>query len=137
MFISAFRTAFHWSLSSARSIQSILAHPFLLKSILILSSHLRFCLPNGLFPSGFPIKILYALLPINATCPAYLIFLDFIILITFGEECVSFESCHCAVFSNRLSFYLSSVKLLFSVPCSQILSNVLPLIVLKFCYGLG
>jgi len=32
------------------------------KIILILASHLRLCLPSGLFPSGFQNKILYAFL---------------------------------------------------------------------------
>jgi hypothetical protein len=37
-----------------------------------LSTHLRLGLPSGLFPSCFPINILYAFLfsPIRATCPA-------------------------------------------------------------------
>jgi hypothetical protein len=52
-------------------------HPILspLRSILILSTHLRLGLPNGLLPSGFPTNILYLLLfsPIHATCPAHLI----------------------------------------------------------------
>jgi hypothetical protein len=45
-------------------------HTRSLRSILILSSHLRLGLPSGLFPSGFPINILYAFLfsPIRATC---------------------------------------------------------------------
>jgi hypothetical protein len=33
--------------------------PTLLRFILVLSSHLRLGLPNGLFSSGFPIKIVY------------------------------------------------------------------------------
>jgi hypothetical protein len=37
-------------------------HPTPLRSILILSSHLRLGLPRGLFPSGFATKILYAYL---------------------------------------------------------------------------
>ena len=49
------------------------------RSILILSSHLRLGLPNGLFPSSFPTRTLCTLLPlpIRATCSAHLILLDF------------------------------------------------------------
>ena len=46
-FITAFTTARHLSLSWVRSIQSM-PHPTSLKSILILSSHLRLGLPSGL-----------------------------------------------------------------------------------------
>jgi hypothetical protein len=38
------------------------ATPSYLRSILILSTHLHLGLPNGLFPSGLPTKILYAFL---------------------------------------------------------------------------
>ena len=45
----------------------------------------RLGLPSGLFPSGFPTKILYTplLFPIHATCPTHLILFD---LITQVEE---------------------------------------------------
>jgi hypothetical protein len=38
------------------------SNPISLRSILILPTHLRLGLPSGLFPSGFPTSILYALL---------------------------------------------------------------------------
>jgi hypothetical protein len=47
-----FTRALHWSLSWARSIRSIPSHPISLRFILLLSTHLRFGLPNGLLPSG-------------------------------------------------------------------------------------
>jgi hypothetical protein len=69
----------HLSLSWANSIQSPRHPPTSWKSILILSSHLRLGLPNGLLPSGFPTNTLCTTLssPIRATCPAHLIRLDF------------------------------------------------------------
>ena len=59
MFITAFISDRHLSLSWASSVQSIPPHPTSWRSILILSSHLRLNLPSGLFPSGFPTKTLY------------------------------------------------------------------------------
>jgi hypothetical protein len=55
--------------------------------ILILSLHLCLGLPNGLFPSGFPTKILYTHLfsPIRTTCTAHLNILHLITLIIFDE----------------------------------------------------
>jgi len=62
--------------------------PLFKRSTLILSFHLRLGLPSGLFHSGFPTKSLYAplLFPVSSTCSVYLILLDFITRIMFGEE---------------------------------------------------
>jgi hypothetical protein len=57
-FITAFTRALYWSLSWARSIQSIPSHPISLRSFLTLSTHLRLGVPSVLFPSGFPTNIL-------------------------------------------------------------------------------
>jgi hypothetical protein len=49
--------------SRTRWMQPTPPHPISPKQILISSSHLRLCLPSGLFPSGFPTKILYYWIP--------------------------------------------------------------------------
>ena len=63
MFITILTSARHLSLSWANSIQSPQPPPTSWRSILILSSHLRLGLPNGLFPSGFPTRTLCTPLP--------------------------------------------------------------------------
>jgi len=57
-FITALSSVRHLSLSWASPIQSIYSHPTSWRSVLILSTHLRLGLPSGLFPSGFPAKML-------------------------------------------------------------------------------
>jgi hypothetical protein len=49
----------HRFLTWATWIQSTTSQPIFLRSIQIFSSHLRLGLGRGLFPSGFPAKILY------------------------------------------------------------------------------
>ena len=58
MFISAFTSARHLSLSGVRPIQSTTSQT-IVNIHLILSSHLCLSLPSGPFPSGFPTKTLY------------------------------------------------------------------------------
>jgi hypothetical protein len=55
-------------------------------------------LPSGLFPSDFPVKILYMPLvsSIRATCTAHLILLDLATQKIFGEEYRSFTSSLCS-----------------------------------------
>ena len=55
-FITALTSVRHLSLSWANPIQSTYPHPTSWRSILILSTHLRLCLPSGLLPSGFPTR---------------------------------------------------------------------------------
>jgi hypothetical protein len=62
-FLTVLTSARHLSLYWANSIQSPQPPPTSCRSILILSSHLRLGLPNGLFPSGFPTRTLCTPLP--------------------------------------------------------------------------
>ena len=113
-FITALTSVRHLSLSWASPIQSIYPHPTSWISILILSTHLYLGLPSGLPTSGFPTKTLYTPFssPICATCPTYLILLDFIARTILGEEYKSFSSSLCnhlavrTIQYNNLLFYL-------------------------------
>jgi hypothetical protein len=103
-FIIVFTRAYNWSLSFARCIQSTPSHPISLRVTLILSFHLCLCFQSGLFPSGFPTKILYTFFmsQMHATYPDHLILLDMINLMILGEVYKLWRS-HYAVFSSLLS----------------------------------
>jgi len=72
-FITVFTTSRHWSLSWARYTHSTRSHTIYLKSLLILSYHLRPGLPSGLFHPGSPIKSSYAFLisRVLHSCPSH------------------------------------------------------------------
>jgi hypothetical protein len=77
----------------------IYTFPLYIRSILILSSHLRLSFSSGLFTSSFPTNILYTfyISPMHVTCPTYLILLDFITLVTSSEAYKLWSSSSCSV----------------------------------------
>jgi len=88
---------------------SILQHPTpfpKIQSILILFSRLCLDLSCGLFPSGFPTKIVYAFLisAIHARCPAHHIFLDLITLKIFSEPYKLRSSSLCSLLQSPARF---------------------------------
>ena len=122
-FITAFTAARHLSLSSARSIQYT-PPSYSLRFILILSYHLRQCLPSGLLSPGFPTKTLYAPLisSTHASFPAHFSLFYLITRMIFGEEYRSRRSSLCNLLHSPFTLSLLCPNILLSTLFSKTLS---------------
>ena len=71
---------------------------------------------SGLFPSGFPTKILYTLIlsPIRATCPIHPILFNFITQIVFGEEYRSLSLSLCSFLNSPVTSSLLGLNIILS-----------------------
>jgi len=73
-----------------------------------LSCHPCLSFPNGLFPSGFLVQILYAfpIFPIYAICPIHLTPFDLITIVIFGEVYMLQRFPLCSLFQPPATSFL-------------------------------
>jgi hypothetical protein len=100
-------------------------HSITLRYILLLSSHLSLVLPSNLLPSGFRMKILYAILfsQKHATFPSHRILFYSIIPVIFGKEYKLRRSSLCSFLQPPFT----SPRLGSNILLSTLFSNTLSL----------
>jgi hypothetical protein len=117
-FISVFIKTHHCSLFRARLIQSTSLHTICLMSVFVIFSHLLVGLPSGFFPLSFPAEIFYTFLhsPIRDTCPPplHISLLEFIILITSGEQYKLWSSSLCSFLHRHIAYTVLGSNILVS-----------------------
>jgi hypothetical protein len=97
--------------------------PSYLRSILILSIHLRLSLSSGIFPSvSHQNSVCISVLPIHATFLTHLILPDLIILIIFGEEYNLWSTSVCSFLQPPVTSSLFGSNIHHSTLFSNILS---------------
>jgi hypothetical protein len=130
MFVTAFTTAPHLSLSWATSIQSVLPHPTSWRSILILSSFYAWVSLVVTFPQVSPPKPCTHL-PIRATCPAHLIPICLITRTILGEKYRSWSSSLWSYLYTPVTSSLLGPNILLNTLFSNTLSLRLKYIAVK------